>query len=262
MEFSRPYLIIVIIGLLCALYAAKSANEYLDVCIDSKNHKSTPGHEGKDFVGSCKPWSNHSCCTTNTSAKIEADGILSLYNMLLDQCPSIKSMSAKCSQHFKRDTCFYECSPNLGPWVVKDDVSKVTRKERAMHIPLCADDCDQWFHDCKDDYTCSDNWGDSSNWNWKKKGTVGMCTKPCKTFSQYYRNPKTFCEKIFNYSYKYGSNNRSTCMQLWPKSWKDNLDVTEMYAKIRAAETRGSAYATLPSWLQTVALVFLGTIFL
>ena len=227
----RSYLIRIILMLVVFSIAVSASNGFVHKCIDSKHHKSSPGPEGRDFVGSCKPWSNYSCCTTNTSAKIHADGILSLYNMVLDQCPSVKNMSDKCRKHFKRDTCFYECSPNLSPWVVTDKVSKKTRKERAMHIPLCSDDCDQWFHDCEDDYTCSGNWGNITGWNWKKKGTPAMCTQPCRTFFDYFRNPKTFCEKIFNYSYKYGSSNKSECMQLWPKSWKDNLEVAKLFAK-------------------------------
>ena len=262
MKYARSYVTAVVIGLLLGLYAAASANDYLDKCIDSKNHKSKPGPEGKDFIGSCKPWSNHSCCTTNTTEKIEADGILSLYNMLLDQCPTIKIMSDKCRKHFKHDTCFYECSPSLGPWVVKDEVSKVTRKERAMHIPLCADDCDQWFHDCKDDFTCSGNWGNSSGWNWKKKGTPAMCTQPCKTFSQYFGNPKVFCEKLFNYSYKYGSKNKSECMQLWPKSWRDNLPVAQMHAKLRESkDPKAFAINLRPTWFQVAVISLLASIF-
>lgn len=32
------------------------------------------------------------------------------------------------------------------------------RKERFFNVPLCASDCDKWFDDCKDEYTCVDNW--------------------------------------------------------------------------------------------------------
>jgi len=231
---------------------ATSNVEFVHKCIDSRYHKTTPGKEGVEFVGSCKPWTNYSCCTANTSSKIHADVLYSLHKMVLDQCPTIKNMSSKCREHFKHDTCFYECSPNLSPWIVRDGVSKVTRKERAMHIPLCADDCDQWFHDCKDDYTCSGNWGNSSSWNWKKKGSPEMCTQPCKTFSEYYKNPKTFCEKIFNYSFAYGSNNRSECMQLWPKSWEDNLPVAKFYAKLK--QPTASAFNFGPTWFAVMFL--------
>lgn len=238
--------------------SATTVDQFLDKCIDSKNHKSKPGREGKDFLGHCQPWSNHSCCTTSTADKIEADGILSLYNMVLDQCPTIKNMSANCRKHFKRDTCFYECSPNLAPWIGVDSVSKKTRKERATHIPLCAKDCDTWFEDCKDDFTCSGNWGDSTTWNWKKKGSAAMCTQPCKRFKEYYPDPITFCEKLFNYSFKYGTS-ASECMSMWPKSWKDNQKVAKVYAEQRI---RGSANTVQSNLLRVSMLILSGFIFL
>ena len=258
MTILRSYLALTLAALVIFSCAAAGSSDFEHTCISSKYHKSKAGREGQDFIGSCKPWSNYSCCTTNTSAKIDADGLFSLYNMLLDQCPSIKNMSESCKRHFKRDTCFYECSPNLSPWIVIDSVSKRTRKERAMHIPLCSDDCDQWFHDCKDDFTCSGNWGNISGWNWKQKGTPAMCTQPCRTFSHYYSNPKIFCEKIFNYSYKYGSDNKSECMQLWPNSWKDNFPVAKLYAKRKQIKDFSSALR--PLWFEIASLLVFGWI--
>ena len=248
--------LLILLTIALTVLTSSAVDKFMNKCLDSKNHKSVPGPEGKEFVGHCRPWSNHSCCTGTTAQKIETDGILSLYNMLLDQCPSIKVMSNKCKRHFKMDTCFYECSPNLAPWIVDDKVSKKTRTERIMHIPLCASDCDQWFEDCKFDYTCSDNWGIISTWNWKKKGTPEMCTQPCKTFKEYFGNPKTFCERLFNYSYKYGSSNSSECMSMWPTSWKDNLKLAQQYAKDRISKNpTGFALKVYPSPLQTSLLL-------
>eukprot|EP00794_Sanderia_malayensis_P007232 gene7232-8040_t len=230
--------------------------------VSVRNHKAKPGPEGKAFLGHCQPWATHSCCTNDTSTKIAKDGILSLYNMLLDQCPQIKNMSDKCRSHFKKDTCFYECSPNLAPWIVKDTVSKVTRKERIAHVPLCSSQCDQWFEDCKFDYTCSGNWGDSSGWNWKKRGTPQMCKQPCKTFKEYYKGPKTFCEKIFNYSFKYGSDNTSECMSMWPTSWRDNLPVARKHAAERIANNPiGFAEHARSCWFQIALALSASVVF-
>ena len=233
MAHCRVYTISTLILLAVFAYGATTNTGFVYKCMDAKYHKDAPSKEGMALVGGCEPWTDYSCCTAETSEKIRADVLMSLYKMVLDQCPTIKPMSEKCKQHFKHDTCFYECSPNLGPWIERDRVSKYTRRERFMHVPLCADVCDQWFQDCKDDYTCSGNWGDITSWNWKKKGSPEMCTQPCKTFSEYYKNPRTFCAKIFNHSFKYGSNNRSECMQLWPQSWRDNLAVAKLYAKLK-----------------------------
>ncbi len=67
-------LVLVIYSLSFCTSAAK-IDDYLDRCVISKNHKTTPGPEGKAFAGHCQPWSNHSCCTSDTATKIEKDGI-------------------------------------------------------------------------------------------------------------------------------------------------------------------------------------------
>ena len=193
---------------------------YKDKCISSRNHKSFPGPEGKALASfHCTPWSDHSCCTWNTTKNIAKDGILSLYGMPLDQCIQ-KNMSQKCREWFHRDTCFYECSPNLGPWINEDNVSKKERKERIVGVPLCAKDCSDWYHACMDDFTCNDNWG--KNWNWKKKGTKEICTKPCKLFKEYFPDPKAFCENIFNFSFKYETE-ETKCMNMVPKANRNKL---------------------------------------
>ena len=33
-------------------------------------------------------------------------------------------------------------------------------------MPLCLSECDSWWEDCKDDYTCKENWLDG--WDWSK----------------------------------------------------------------------------------------------
>jgi folate receptor len=84
-----------------------------------------------------------------------------------------------------------------------------------MNIPLCSDECDGWFEACKDDYTCSDNWGET--WKWSKKGNE--CKLPCKRFKDYYKDPVSFCNKIFNHSFEYTDGEHGKdCMSLWPDS--------------------------------------------
>lgn len=43
------------------------------------------------------------------------------------------------------------------------------RKERILHVPLCREDCEQWWEDCQDAVTCKVNW--HKGWNW----TSGQC---------------------------------------------------------------------------------------
>jgi len=214
-------------------------------------HKNVPGKEGRALEAyHCKPWNKHSCCTWNTTSSINQDGTLSLYGITWDQCPQLKKMSPKCKEHFERDTCFYECSPNLGPWIVEDEKSKISRKERMVNVPLCAQDCKDWYHDCMFDYTCNDNWG--KNWNWAKKGTSEMCTKPCKLIKDYFPNPKLFCENIFNFSFKYETNT-SICMNMVPKGNK-NYNVSMDKAKQLVREWETSGCVTIVSNMMAVFL--------
>ena len=222
---SRVVVMALMVISLPAVHGVRSADQtvhgYLDRCITSKYHKNKPGREAKPFIHHCQPWANSSCCTVNTTEKIKSDVLLSLHNMVLDQCPDKKNMSQKCREHFEKDTCFYECSANFAPWIVKDTVSKVTRKERLQDVPVCAKDCHDWFEDCKLDWTCNDNW--SKNWNWTKKGTPQMCTKPCKTFSDYFQDSKKFCEIIYDHSFKYTADSKG-CMKMWPISAADRAN--------------------------------------
>uniref|UniRef100_A0A803TJB1 Folate receptor-like domain-containing protein n=1 Tax=Anolis carolinensis TaxID=28377 RepID=A0A803TJB1_ANOCA len=63
----------------------------------------------------CSPWKELACCTANTSQAAHQD-VSYLYNFNWNHCGI---MTAKCKAHFIQDTCLYECSPNLGPWVVQ-----------------------------------------------------------------------------------------------------------------------------------------------
>ena len=210
-------------------------DRYLDRCLRSKYHKEKPGKEGSYFH--CSPWENHACCTANTTRNIQVDGTVSMYNMKWDQCN--QTMSPKCRRFFEMDTCFYECSPNLAPWIVVDKYSKKTRRERVVQIPLCASACDEWFDACKDDLTCSNNWGNYSTWNWK----TGMCKMECKTFKEYFGGPEKFCNKIFNHSFSYSRGTPGKdCFILWPNSTliSANIRVARKAAK-KAMEVNSKA---------------------
>ena len=228
-------------------------DKFLDVCIDSKHHKSKPGPETDVFNNTfhCTPWKDHACCKANTTYKIKKDGVFSLYRMHWDQCN--KTMSPKCRRYFEIDTCMYECSPYMKPWITIDPKSKVTRKERFQNVPMCKKDCDEWFDACKNDFTCSDNWGDQSTWNWTKQGN--MCKMECKTFKEYFGGPENFCNKIFNYSWKYTEGKAGEdCMTLWPNGTTNiNKKVAEKYA--RELLTAKSSASTLAAGIMGVVLL-------
>ncbi|XP_031561685.1 folate receptor gamma-like [Actinia tenebrosa] len=213
-------------------------DDFLNVCIDSKHHKSKPGPE-PDFFHHCSPWKDNACCKANTTKHIESDGAITLYRMKWDQCSNIKPLSKECRRFLEMDTCFYECSPNMSPWIQVDPNSKKTRRERFVNVPLCASDCDAWFEACKDEYTCSDNWGDIKTWNWTKSGNE--CKKPCKTFKEYYSDPTTFCNKLFNYSFKYTTGKPGEdCMVMWPNNTRiNNSNVARKFAEKALSTSTG-----------------------
>ncbi|XP_072256336.1 folate receptor alpha-like [Pyxicephalus adspersus] len=210
-----------------------SAANYMDVCMDGKHQKQEPGPE--DALHSlCTPWKDKSCCTANVSQAAHEDQSY-LYNFDWNHCGV---MSEKCKQHFIRDTCFYECSPNLGPWIQVVDQS--WRKERILDVPLCKEDCDTWYDDCSNDYTCMENW--HVGWNWttgKNKCPIG---KPCRKFTDVYPSAKDFCEKVWSNSYKYSTYKQGSgrCMQVWfdPSTPNPNVAVAKYYAdRLNSAET-------------------------
>lgn len=42
-------------------------------------------------------------------------------------------------------------------------------------MPLCKEDCEEWWEDCKDYVTCKDNW--HKGWNWAT-GQWALWEKP------------------------------------------------------------------------------------
>ena len=153
-------------------------------------------------------------------------------------------MEPACKRHFIQDTCLYECSPNLGPWIrevwapapqtgasaegkvhwslawrvwftnsglrvdrgiaptspaldpikaiaaeIPDrlapslprplQVNQSWRRERVLGVPLCKEDCQIWWEDCRTSYTCKSNWHrgwdwtSGEGWGWGGRGKWG-----------------------------------------------------------------------------------------
>ncbi|XP_046401662.1 folate receptor alpha-like isoform X2 [Ischnura elegans] len=160
-------------------------------------------------------------------------------------------MSADCRRHFMQDLCFYECSPNIGPWIVKVDGMKI-RKERYFEVPLCQKDCDAWFKDCYDDFTCTDNW--SRNFKWSNGRNTCPEGSTCRTFAEVYGTATNFCSKVWDHSWK-PVPDEEPCMRLWfnPAGGNPNVRVAEIYAA-RIAASRSDGCSISP--LVPVILVF------
>ncbi|KAL2806936.1 sperm-egg fusion protein Juno precursor, partial [Daubentonia madagascariensis] len=89
-----------------------AGDELLNVCMNAKHHKREPSPEDKLYV-ECIPWKDNACCTAKTSWEAHLDES-PLYNFSLIHCGLLMP---GCQKHFIQAICFYECSPNLGPWI-------------------------------------------------------------------------------------------------------------------------------------------------
>uniref|UniRef100_A0A452HZT4 Folate receptor-like domain-containing protein n=1 Tax=Gopherus agassizii TaxID=38772 RepID=A0A452HZT4_9SAUR len=222
-----------VLALLAACMASAAKESVLNMCMDAKHHKTEPGPE-EALHGQCVLWKDNACCTANTSTEAHQDQSY-LYNFNWNHCGV---MPEKCKQHFIQDTCLYECSPNLGPWI--DQVRGLSlppgtgwRRERILNVPLCKEDCELWWEDCQDAITCKENW--HKGWNWTS-GT-NRCPRGfmCQPFKYVFPRPADLCEKIWSNSYKYTMEHRGSgrCIQMWfdPANGNPNVAVAKYYAQ-------------------------------
>ncbi|XP_060032885.1 folate receptor alpha-like [Erinaceus europaeus] len=212
---------------LAVVWATRSRTELLNVCMNAKHHKEKPGPEDKLHY-QCSPWKKNSCCSVNTSQEIHKD-ISYLYNFNWDHCP--EKMTPACKRHFIQDVCLYECSPNLGPWIQQVDQS--WRKERILNVPLCKEDCERWWEDCRTSYTCKSNW--HKGWNWTSGFNQCPVEAACHPFSFYFPTPEALCSNIWSNSYKVSNYSRGSgrCIQMWfdPAQGNPNEEVARFYAE-------------------------------
>ncbi|XP_068601759.1 folate receptor [Brachionichthys hirsutus] len=210
------------LSLLLALSAGALSQDKLNMCMDAKHHKVEPGPEGQ-LYSQCTPWRDNACCTANTTEEAHEDNSY-LYNFNWDHCGI---MTDKCKQHFIQDTCFYECSPHLGPWIQPVDQS--WRKERIIDVPLCKEDCQTWWEDCKDDFTCKTNW--HKGWDWSSDMNHCPADAMCRNWTSVFPTPQSMCEQIWSNSYLYTTYTKASgrCMQLWFNGTNPNKKVAEYY---------------------------------
>ncbi|TFK01852.1 prostaglandin G/H synthase 2 [Platysternon megacephalum] len=180
-----------------------------------------------DALGKCAPWKDNACCTAETSTGAHQDQSY-LYNFNWNHCGV---MPEKCKQHFIQDTCLYECSPNLGPWI--DQADNSWRRERILNVPLCKEDCELWWEACKDAVTCRENW--HKGWNWTSGTNRCPRGSTCQLFKYVFPRPADLCKKIWSNSYKYTTEHRGggRCIQMWfdPANGNPNVAVAKYYAQ-------------------------------
>ena len=60
----------------------------------------------------CYPFKERSCCTSDVE-----DGIMENKNWLNFNWHHCRQLSSQCTEQFQKELCFYECSPNIGPFI-------------------------------------------------------------------------------------------------------------------------------------------------
>lgn len=215
-----------------------TVEDIMNTCLDGQNHKSKPGPESNLF-GHCSPWASWSCCTNETSGGIAFERVWLNFNW--HHCTNL---SARCTDHFKKDLCFYECTPNGGPYLVSD-VRKI-RNQRYQNVPLCQKTCNDWWEACKSDLTCTDNW--IQNFNWSTGSNQCPTGSRCDTFLNIFGSAKTFCEGVWDHSFKVVPDTED-CFVLWFSS-----DMNPNDAVARRAAQRLLAVSTSPDRLRPICL--------
>ncbi|XP_065384757.1 folate receptor gamma isoform X3 [Macaca fascicularis] len=214
--------------------SARARTDLLNVCMNAKHHKAQPSPED-ELYGQCSPWKKNACCTANTSQELHKD-TSRLYNFNWDHCGK---MEPACKRHFIQDACLYECSPNLGPWIWQICVNQSWRKERILNVPLCKEDCERWWEDCRTSYTCKSNW--HKGWNWTSGINECPARALCRTFESYFPTPAALCEGLWSHSFKVSnySGGSGRCIQMWFDSAQGNAN--EEVAKFYAATMNAGA---------------------
>uniref|UniRef100_A0A8C8U3Q4 IZUMO1 receptor, JUNO n=1 Tax=Peromyscus maniculatus bairdii TaxID=230844 RepID=A0A8C8U3Q4_PERMB len=143
----------------------------VNICMKDKHHKREPGPEDKLFL-ECMPWRASACCTLATSWEAHLEES-SFFNFSMTHCGLL---TPACHKHFIQAICFHACSPNLGPWI--QPVVPDRQEERVWGVPLCREDCEEWWEDCHTSYTCKSNW--HSGWHWSQGNSTPPRVAPVK----------------------------------------------------------------------------------
>lgn len=210
--------------LVAFLNHCSAINQDLSACLDARNHKKEPGPESS-LYGHCTPWKDRACCTEQTTHDVHHKD---MYSMSLDFCKDQvgRGMSDRCREYFHKDLCFYECEPNIGPWVVQ--VNRKIGKERFYEVPLCSSDCAAWWEACKDDYACTPNW--PRGFVFRSGKNYCPTGSKCVTFKEMYADPADFCSKVWDHSWKVVPDN-TPCIRMWfnASGGNPNRKVAEYY---------------------------------
>ena len=211
---------------LWAVLPTLAGDKLLSVCMNSKRHKQEPGPED-ELYQECRPWEDNACCTRSTSWEAHLEEPL-LFNFSMMHCGLL---TPACRKHFIQAICFHECSPNLGPWI-QPVVPNGQEEQRVWGVPLCQEDCEDWWRACHSSLTCKSNW--LHGWDWSEEKKHCPAHEPCLPFSYHFPTPDDLCEKIWNNTFKASPERRNSgrCLQKWfePTLSNPNVEVALHFA--------------------------------
>ncbi|PAA71872.1 hypothetical protein BOX15_Mlig023912g2, partial [Macrostomum lignano] len=243
------------------LATINDANQLANLCMMGRLHKAEPGPEPGLTTGPCIGYSDSSCCTAEVGSRLGSNDEFAQAAFRLDHCG--RRLSAECEKWFERSRCLYECSPNLGPWLVK--VSGYSwRTERAYGVPLCHSQCQAWYAACAADLSCVPNWSSGFRWIRQANGSgyVNVCPDgglaQCRSIAQLHNHKaEQFCETVWDGEFKVVPDG-SPCFQLdWSTATRKanpNLAVTRAASREKVA----AFYYSHASVLKTASSVLFG----
>ncbi|XP_071951641.1 folate receptor gamma-like [Antedon mediterranea] len=197
-----------------------TVDDYLNRCLDGVNHKTKPGPESSLF-SKCSKYKELSCCTEETTKGLhDSDSWL---NFNWHHCGEL---SSACTDFLTHDLCFYECSPNIGPWLVPHNIS--IRNERYKGIPLCESECNAWWDACRYDTTCMENW--TKGWDWSTGVNVCPAGTTCRTFEETFGSASNMCHQIWGGAFNATPDNEQ-CMVYYFNGVNPNREVARYYAE-------------------------------
>ncbi|KAF6216674.1 hypothetical protein GE061_001020 [Apolygus lucorum] len=185
--------------------------------MDTSRHKAIASPEGKLYK-TCSVYEGLSCCTNTTALRIHGDDLYKFQNVVCKK----EALSPECKKYFLKDACFYECSPDLSPYL--------SVEEGLKRVPLCQSNCDNWFAACQNDFTCTKDWKKAMN----ETSTCSSADK-CQTVKDKFQNAKNFCEKVWANSYEVVADSEKclrfdTPVERKSSDWSDKNDQQETSA--------------------------------
>lgn len=166
----------------------------MNKCPTGTNHLNIPKEKDQNEAKACSNWSESFCCSDQTLEFIRNKDTLSLYHFSWDHC---KQLSPKCQSYFEKNMCLYECAGILGSYL-GTALRKGIKGTRYYNIPICQNDCENWYQACYSDLTCSTQWPVKGLVTNNEGQLVCSNLDDCKPFRQLFKNSHEFCQNIYN----------------------------------------------------------------